>query len=154
LGVARGFVLRWVITQSVLNKLAGRSELEDWAYQGKVDKPLESLQQSGATMTRKHKTYDPAFKTQAIQLATTPGSTIQGTAKNLGIGYSTLTRWLAEEKDQTPTLPNKPNAARTSNPSIQALEEENQRLRRENEVLRQEHEILKSAAKFFTKESR
>jgi transposase len=106
-------------------------------------------------MTNKHKTYNPAFRTQAIQLARSPGNTIKSTAQNLGIGYSTLTKWLAEEKGQQPRPSRKPvTATRTPNASIQALEEEVRRLKRENEVLRQEREILKSAAKFFAKESR
>jgi hypothetical protein len=116
---------------------------------GKVDKRLESLQQSGANMTSKHKTYDPAFTSNSLQPQATPSKAPQKTGHWFWLQHPDPLA--GRRKGQPPIASNKPSPAlRTSNPSIQALEEENQRLRRENEVLRQEREILKSAVKFVT----
>ena len=63
-------------------------------------------------------------------------------AEDLGIGLSTLTRWLSQECD-------------ASEPSEVAVDPdaELKRLRRENAVLKQERDILKKAAAFFARET-
>lgn len=56
-------------------------------------------------------------------------------AEDLGIGMSTLTRWLSQERDV-----DEPSEASVD------LHAELKRLRRENAVLKQERDILKKAA--------
>jgi transposase len=83
----------------------------------------------------------PEFRREAVRLALTSGRTRREIAEDLGIGLSTLTRWLVQERD-------------ASEPSEAPLDlhAELKRLRRENAVLKQERDILKRAAAFFAKE--
>lgn len=92
------------------------------------------------------KTYSTEFKQQAVGLARQPGNTIQGIATDLGIGRSTLQKWLSAADHHGPlAFPGHGKARLTPE------QEEIKRLKRENEVLRQEREILKSAAVWFAK---
>ena len=83
----------------------------------------------------------PEFRREAVRLALTSGRTRREIANDLGIGLSTLTRWVSQERD----------ADAPSEVSVN-LHAELKRLRRENAVLKQERDILKKAAAFFAKE--
>ena len=83
----------------------------------------------------------PEFRREAVRLALTSGRTRREIAEDLGIGLSTLTRWLGQERD----------AAEPSEAPVD-LHAELKWLRRENAVLKQERDILKKAAAFFAKE--
>ncbi|MBS3981715.1 MAG: IS3 family transposase [Rhodobacteraceae bacterium] len=78
------------------------------------------------------------FRREAVRLALTSGRTRREIAEDLGIGLSTLTRWLGRERD----------VREPSEVSVD-LHAELKRLRRENAVLKQERDILKKAAAFF-----
>jgi len=67
-----------------------------------------------------------------VRLALTSGRTRREIAEDLGIGLSTLTRWLSQERDA-----GEPREATVD------LHAELKRLRRENAVLKQERDILK-----------
>jgi putative transposase len=75
----------------------------------------------------------PEFRREAVRLALISGRTRREIAEDLGIGLSTLTRWLREERDAS-----EPSEAPFD------LHAELKRLRRENAVLKQERDILKS----------
>ena len=77
----------------------------------------------------------PEFRREAVRLALTSGRTRREIAEDLGIGLSTLTRWLREERDAS-----EPSEAPVD------VHAELKRLRRENAVLKQERDILKKAA--------
>lgn len=85
------------------------------------------------------------FEREAVRLAETSGRTRREIADDLGIGLSTLTRWLSRNRDSI-----------MDDPGLRDVDEdmaaELKRLRRENEVLRQERDILKKATAFFAKE--
>ena len=83
----------------------------------------------------------PEFRREAVRLALTSGRTRREVAADLGIGLSTLTWWLGQDRDVS-----EPNEAPVD------LHAELKRLRRENSVLKQERDILKKAAAFFAKE--
>jgi transposase len=83
----------------------------------------------------------PEFRREAVRFALTSGRTRREIAENLGVGLSTLTRWLGQER----------NASERSEAPVD-LHAELKRLRRENAVLKQERDILKKAAAFFAKE--
>lgn len=74
----------------------------------------------------------PEFRREAVRLALSSGRTRREIAEDLGIGLSTLTRWLREERD----------ASEPSEAPVDVHAELN-RLRRENAVLKQERDILK-----------
>jgi transposase len=83
----------------------------------------------------------PEFRREAVRLALTSGRTRREIAEDLGIGLSTLTRWLSQERD-----------IREPSEAPIDLDAELKRLRRENAVLKQERDILKKAAAFFARE--
>ena len=77
-------------------------------------------------------------------MALTSGRARRELAENLGVGLSTLTRWIGWRRDREIDFLDK---GRTEDAA-----EELKRLRRENAVLRQELDILKRATAFFAKE--
>ncbi len=64
-------------------------------------------------------------------------------ARDLGVGLSTLERWLSKARDRMSIAPGE-----------ETMAEELSRLRRENAILREEREILKKATAFFASETR
>ncbi len=81
------------------------------------------------------------FKREAVRLALTSGRPRTEIAEDLGIGLSSLTRWVGQYRTEE------------APPEIaDDVECELRRLRKENAVLRQERDILKKAAVFFAKE--
>ena len=90
---------------------------------------------------KERKTFTDEFKHEAVRLVQSSGRTIAQVADDLGIGLSTLTRWIRKYRE----------ADLLAGPH-EDLNKELARLRKENEILRQEREILKRAATFFAKE--
>ena len=72
----------------------------------------------------------PEFRREAVRLALTNGWTRREIAEEPGIGLSTLTRWLRDERD----------GSELSEASVD-VHAEVKRLRRENAVLKQERDI-------------
>ena len=78
------------------------------------------------------------FRQEAVRVALTSGLARKQVAADFGIGFSTLSRWVRQERV---TLPE---------PSVQLdLEREVAMLRKENRLLREEREVLKKATIFF-----
>jgi len=76
-----------------------------------------------------------------MRVALTSGLSRKQVASDFGIGFSTLSRWIKEERSQiTP-----------SEPAIDLIQE-NERLRKEVRMLHEEREILKKATQFFAKQ--
>ena len=92
----------------------------------------------------KQKGFTQEFEDEAVRLALTSGRTRRELAENLGVGLSTLTRWIGRRRDREIDFPDKGR--------IEDAAEETKRLRRENAILRQERDILKRATAFFAKE--
>lgn len=84
------------------------------------------------------------FEAEAVRLARTSGRTQREVADDLGIGLSTLVRWIGRSRDR---MIDDPPAKDTED-----IAAELKRLRRENEILRQERDILKKATAFFARE--
>jgi len=82
------------------------------------------------------------FKRESVCLTHSSGRTIKQVAADLGIGFSTLTRWKSKQDE----------AELLSGPHDD-VGRELKRLRRENEILRQERDLLKKATVFFAKET-
>src|SRR5690242_15129594 len=83
------------------------------------------------------------FREEAVRLARTNGRTQREIAGDLGIGLSTLVRWIGRSPEGGAVDPGATESEVTA---------ELKRLRRENEILRQERDILKKAAAFFARE--
>lgn len=78
------------------------------------------------------------FQREAVRLALSSGLSRKQIAADLGIGLSTLGKWIATYRtEERPDLP-----------SADLLKEVEQ-LRRENRVLREERDVLKKATIFF-----
>ena len=84
------------------------------------------------------------FEEEAVGLVQTSGRTQREIAGDLGIGLSTLVRWIGRSRDR--------RAADPATAAESDVTAELKRLRRENEILRQERDILKKASAFFARE--
>lgn len=78
------------------------------------------------------------FKQEAVRVALTSGLTRKQVAADFGIGFSTLSNWIKQDRKN----PEKPTAQSD-------LEREIAELRKENRLLREERDILKKATVFF-----
>lgn len=92
----------------------------------------------------KQRRFTKAFEEEAVRLAATSGRTQRAVAEDLGVGLSTLVRWIGRSRDRLTEVPGEAPQA--------DMAAEVKRLRRENEVLRQERDILKRATAFFARE--
>ncbi|WP_154665063.1 IS3 family transposase [Leisingera daeponensis] len=74
------------------------------------------------------------FRADAVRIALTSGLTRKQVASDLGVGLSTLNKWILAHRDTDVVSDKDLDLAR-----------ENERLRRENRILKEEREILKKA---------
>ena len=78
------------------------------------------------------------FRQDAVRIALTSGLTRKQVADDLGVGMSTLNKWITAHRDTDVV----------SKADLE-LAKENERLRREVKLLKEEREILKKATQFF-----
>ena len=78
------------------------------------------------------------FRADAVRIALTSGLTRKQVADDLGVGMSTLNKWITAHRDTNVVSQEDLDLAK-----------ENERLRREIRLLREEREILKKATQFF-----
>ena len=78
------------------------------------------------------------FREDAVRIALTSGLTRKQVADDLGVGLSTLNKWITAHRD-----------THVVSQEDLDLAKENERLRRENRLLKEEREILKKATQFF-----
>ena len=78
------------------------------------------------------------FRQDAVRIALTSGLTRKQVADDLGVGMSTLNKWITAHRDTD-----------VVSKGDLSLAQENDRLRRENRILKEEQEILKTATVFF-----
>src|ERR1700738_3926082 len=95
------------------------------------------------SMTQQRR-FTKEFEEEAVRLVQTSGRTQREIAGDLGIGLSTLVRWIGRSRDRRAVDPSA--AASDVTAGLKRL------LRRENEILRQERDILKKATAFFARE--
>lgn len=78
------------------------------------------------------------FRKDAVRIALTSGLTRKQVAADLGIGMSTLNKWIMAHRDND-----------VVSKEDLSLAKENERLRREVRILKEERDILKKATQFF-----
>ena len=93
---------------------------------------------------KQQRRFTKEFEDEAVRLVRTSGRTQREIAEDLGVGLSTLVRWLGRSRDRAVESP-----GGSASPDVAA---ELKRMRRENEILRQERDILKRATAFFARE--
>lgn len=94
-------------------------------------------------MSERKSKYSPEFRADAVRLALSPGQTVRGTARDLGIHAVTLRSWITAARPPAPP----------PEPLTTDEREELKRLRRRVRTLEEEREILKKAAAFFARET-
>lgn len=87
--------------------------------------------------------HTPEFRAEAVRIALTSGLSRRRVAEELGVGFSTLNRWVSLDRSS----PEKPQTQSD-------LERELAELRKENRLLREERDILKKATQFFAVRSK
>ena len=92
----------------------------------------------------KQRRFTKDFEAEAVRLVETSGRTQREIAEDLGVGLSTLVRWIGRSRDRQIDHPPKDRQ--------EDMAAELKRLKRENEILRQERDILKKATAFFARE--
>ncbi len=78
------------------------------------------------------------FRQDAVRIALTSGFTRKQVASDLGVGLSTLNKWITAHRDTD-----------VVSKEDLSLAQENERLRREVRILKEERDILKKATQFF-----
>ena len=78
------------------------------------------------------------FRHDAVRIALTSGLTRKQVASDLGVGMSTLNKWITAYRDTD-----------VVSKDDLGLAQENERLRREVRILKEERDILKKAPQFF-----
>ena len=78
------------------------------------------------------------FRKDAVRIALTSGLSRRQVADDLGVGLSTLNKWVNAHRDTDVVSAEDRELAR-----------ENERLRREIRILKEERDILKKATQFF-----
>ncbi len=79
------------------------------------------------------------FRKDAVRIALTSGLTRKQVADDLGVGMSTLNKWITAHRDTD-----------VVSKEDLGLAQENDRLCREVRILKEERDILKNATVFFT----
>jgi transposase len=90
------------------------------------------------------RSFSKEFKAEAVALVKQQGLTIHKAAKDLGVTWSQIHKWVKQYE-----------ADNGQRPEMLSTEEraELKALRKQNRILTMEREILKKAAAFFAKES-
>ncbi len=78
------------------------------------------------------------FRKDSVRIALTSGLTRKQVADDLGVGMSTLNKWITANRETD-----------VVSKEDLSLIQENDRLRRQNRVLKEEREILEKATVFF-----
>jgi len=98
-------------------------------------------------MKRARREFTAEFKDEAVRLALSGAKKISETARDLGLGDSTLHNWISAYRQRNGSdTPGELNHFQ--------LVEENRQLREQNRRLQMERDILKKAATFFANENK
>ncbi len=99
-------------------------------------------------MGRKKGKFTAEFRDEAVQLVMRGGKGLSATARDLGLGTSTLQNWVTGYRAKNGGV------ASVGEPNHFQLQEENRQLREQNRRLQMERDILKKATAFFVNENK
>jgi len=97
----------------------------------------------------RRRSFDEAFKADAVRLATGSAKSAAQVARELEISPPTLNNWIRERKMRAGDKPLPPPS--DSETTTESESDELRRLRRENKRLNQEVDFLKKATAYFAK---
>lgn len=86
-----------------------------------------------------YKQFDQEFRDNAVRLALEKKIKLNNLAKDLGIGRSTLNKWMSNYRKGHPV-----------SSGLSPEQKELKRLQKENEILKEERDILKKAMAIFS----
>lgn len=90
------------------------------------------------------RTFDKEFKINAVRLVLEEKLTIRQVSQDLGIGQSTLDKWVRDiKKHGLSAFPGKGHV-KAEDERVKALEKENEKLRRERDILKKALAIFSS----------
>lgn len=89
----------------------------------------------------KRRQFTSEFKAEAVKLVTEQGLSVGQASKDLGIGESTLSKWVQNYREN-----NQGDSVLTI-----SEREELKQLRKENHILKMERDVLKKATAIFSK---
>lgn len=98
-------------------------------------------------MKRERRQFTSEFKDEAVKLALSGEKSISETARDLGLGDSTLHNWISAYRKSNGT-------GTPSEVTHFQLQEENRKLREQCRRLQMERDILKKATAFFANENK
>jgi transposase len=93
----------------------------------------------------KRRTYSTEFKLESASLVLDQGYSVQEAANSVGVGISTMSKWVAQlRKERAGKTPIGRKAITTEQQKIQELEAKIRRLERENEIIKKATALLMS----------
>ena len=98
-------------------------------------------------MSKSRRKFTSEFKDEAVRLALTGDKPITATARDLGLGESTLNNWISAYRKSN-------GAEKPHEVSYFQLQEEVRLLREQNRRLQMERDLLKKATAFFASENK
>lgn len=96
-------------------------------------------------MTRIRRKFTKEFKLEAVKLVTIHGYAVEEAAKNLGVGKSSLCKWVREYRDSNEDL----NQIFPGKGNLNPQEAEVKRLEKALAKMTRERDILKKALGYF-----
>lgn len=100
-------------------------------------------------MTREKRKFTAEFKDEAVRLALGGEKSVTQTARDLGLGDSTLHGWISAWRKR-----NGSEQSSGGEVNLFQLQEENRQLREQNRRLQMERDLLKKATAYFASESK
>ncbi|WP_374668631.1 transposase [Acinetobacter sp.] len=98
----------------------------------------------------KRNRYDESFKSEAVSLALSGELSYAEVARDLGINYGTLTKWIYSVMNEPkPPQAKMKKSGKPSKPDYQALERQLKAAHKELELRKKEIDVLKKAAAYF-----
>ena len=94
---------------------------------------------------RRHKTYDKAFKLEAIRLVIEEGRSVASVERDLGTGKGVIYNWVHQYTED-------PEHAFPGKGKLKPPDQEVHELKKELERVKRERDILKKAVAIFSKE--
>lgn len=89
----------------------------------------------------KRRKFTPEFKNESVKLVVEQGLSVGQASRDLGIGESTLSKWVVDHRQSNQGTPELTISER----------EELKQLRRDNHILKMERDVLKKATAIFSK---